>query len=220
MLRRHFIAFLGAAAGYPIAVLAQKKPVVIGFLGAQARPPQADPPGRTIRQGFLDQGLVEGRDYVMEERFAAGDSSRMVQFANELAQANVRMILANTPEGVRAAQRLDPPVPVLMTVMNDPVGAGLVSSLARPGNHTSGTASLNQDLTPKMLEFVRDVVPAARVLAALFNPANPTSPAMMENLRTNGDRTGMTVLPFAMDPRADLDGLLPHSRPEAWMRCR
>ena len=71
------------------------------------------------------------------------------------------MILANTPAGVRAAQRLNPPIPVLMTVMNDPVGAGLVSSLAHPGNHTSGTASLNQDLTPKMLEFVREIVPTA-----------------------------------------------------------
>src|SRR6478672_8927370 len=63
----------------------------------------------------------------------------------------------STAAGVRAAQRLDPPVPVLMMVMNDPVGAGLVSSLANPGNHTSGTASLNQDLPPKMLEFVREI---------------------------------------------------------------
>ena len=117
------------------------------------------------------------------------------------------MIVANTPAGVRAAQRLDPPVPVLMMVMNDPVGAGLVSSLANPGNHTSGTASLNQDLTPKMLEFVREIFPKARVLAALFNPANPTSPVMMESLRMNGDRTGMAVLPFALEPRTDLDAL-------------
>ena len=114
------------------------------------------------------------------------------------------MILANTPAGVRAAQRLNPPVPVLMTVMNDPVGAGLVSSLAHPGNNTSGTASLNQDLTPKMLEFVREIVPKASVLAAFFNPTNPTGPVMMENLRAN---TGITVLPFALEPRADLDAL-------------
>jgi putative ABC transport system substrate-binding protein len=207
MLRREFMAFLAAAAGYPTAIRAQKKPIVIGFIGGQAQPAQADSAGRAIRQGLLDQGLVEGRDYVMEERFAAGDNSRIVQFANELAQANARMILANTPDGVRAVQRLTPPIPVLMTVMNDPVGAGLVFSLAHPGNHTSGTASLNQDLTPKMLEFVREIIPTARVLAALFNPANPTSPVMMENLRTSGNRTGMTVLPFAMDPRADLDEL-------------
>src|SRR5205823_880794 len=107
---------------------------------------------------------------------------------------------------------------VLMTVMNDPVGAGLVSSLAHPSNHTSGTASLNQELTPKMLEFVREIVPGASVLAALFNSANPTSPAMMENLRANGDRAGITVLPFALEPRTDLEALfskLASMRPDA-----
>ena len=208
MRRRQFITLLGgAAAGWPIAVLAQKTPVVIGFLGGQAEAAPGDPQGRALRQGFLDNGLVEGRDYVLEERFAGGDNARIVEFASELARSKVRMILANTPAGVRAAQRLNPPIPVLMTVMNDPVGAGLVSSLAHPGNHTSGTASLNQDLTPKMLEFVREIVPTARVLAAFFNPANPTSPVMMENLRANGGRTGITVLPIALEPRAELDAL-------------
>ncbi len=208
MLRRQFITLLGgAAAGWPIAVLAQKTPVVIGFLGGQALAAPSDPQGKALRQGFLDNGLIEGRDYVMEERFAGGDNARIAEFANEFARSKVRMILANTPDGVRAAQRLNPPVPVLMTVMNDPVGAGLVSSLRHPGNHTSGTASLNQDLTPKMLEFVREIVPKASVLAALFNPANPTSPVMMETLRANGDRIGIIVLPFPLEPRTDLDAL-------------
>ena len=107
-----------------------------------------------------------------------------------------------------------------MTVMNDPVGAGLVSSLAHPGNHTSVAASLNQDLTPKILEFVREIVPTARVLAAPFNPANPTSPVMMENLRTNGDRTGMTVLPLRWIRELTSMCCLLSSQPETWMRFR
>jgi len=208
MKRREFIRLLGGtAAVWPIAALAQKTPVIIGVLGGQAQPGRDDPQRNAFRQGLLDYGLVEGRDYVLEERFAGGDNARIIEFANELARLKVRVIVANTPAGVRAAQRLDPRVSVLMMVMTDPVGAGLVSSLANPGNHTSGTASLNQDLTPKMLEFVREIVPKARVLAALFNPANPISPVMMENLRVNGDRTGMTVLPFAFEPRTDLDAL-------------
>jgi putative tryptophan/tyrosine transport system substrate-binding protein len=208
MLRREFITLLGGAAtAWPLGVQARKMPVIIGFLGGQAQAAPGDPQGRALRQGFLDHGLVEGRDYVMEERFAGGDNARIVEFANELARSKVRMILTNTPAGVRAAQRLDPPVPVLMTVMNDPVGAGLVSSLAHPSNHTSGTASLNQELTPKMLEFVREIVPGASVLAAFFNTANPTSPVMMENLRVNGDRAGITVIPFALEPGTDLEAL-------------
>jgi putative tryptophan/tyrosine transport system substrate-binding protein len=208
MRRREFVALLGGAmVGWPITALAQKNPIVIGFLGGQAQPLHGDPQGKAFRQGLLDYGLVEGRDYVIEDRFAGGDDTRIIEFAHEFARSKVRIIVANTPAGVRAAQHLDPPISVLMTVMNDPVGAGLVSSLAHPGNHTSGTASLNQDLTPKMLEFVREIVPKASTLAALFNPRNPTSPVMMENLRANGERTGMTVLPFKLAPRDDLDAL-------------
>jgi MFS family permease len=119
MLRREFITLLGGAAtAWPLGVQAQKMPVIIGFLGGQAQAAPGDPQGRALRQGFLDHGLVEGRDYVMEERFAGGDNARIVEFANELARSKVRMILTNTPAGVRAAQRLDPPVPVLMTVMH------------------------------------------------------------------------------------------------------
>jgi len=208
MKRREFIRLLGGtAAVWPIAALAQKTPILIGVLAGQAQPGRDDPQRNAFRQGLLDYGLVERRDYVLEERFADGDNARVIEFANELARLKVRLIVANTPAGVRAAQRLDPRIPVLMTVMTDPVGAGLVSSLANPGNHTSGTASLNQDLTPKMLEFLREVVPKARVLAALFNPTNPISPVMMENLRVNGDRTGMAVLSFALEPRTDLNAL-------------
>src|ERR1700709_1166316 len=94
-----------------------------------------------------------------------------------------------------------------MMVMTDPVGAGLVSSLANPGNHTSGTASLNQDLTPKMLEFIREVIPKASVIVAFFNPANSSTPAMMAKLSTGGERIGINVIPFVLEPRTDLDAL-------------
>src|SRR5258708_3479870 len=209
MKRREFIAGLGATSACPLTSFAQQKPppVVIGFLGGQAQPTPGDAQGKALRQGFYDNGLVEGRDYVMEERFVGGDNERFQEFARELARLKVRMILANTPAGVRAVQRLDPPVPVLMTIMNDPVGAGLVASLAHPGNHTTGTASLNYDLTPTLLEFVREIVPRATALAVLFNPANPTNPVMMENLRANARHNGIMVLPFALEPRDNLDAL-------------
>src|SRR5437868_15280945 len=92
MLRRQFITLVGGAAtGWPIGVLAQKTPVVIGCLGGQAQAAPGGPQGRALRQGFLDHGLVEGRDYVMEERFAGGDNARIIEFANELARSKVRM---------------------------------------------------------------------------------------------------------------------------------
>jgi putative tryptophan/tyrosine transport system substrate-binding protein len=111
--------------------------------------------------------------------------------------------------------------------MNDPVRAGLIASLAHPGNHTTGTASLNEDVTPKLLEFVREIVPKASVLAVLFNPRNPTNPVMMDDLRAKAAPFGITVSPFALISPDELEAVfdtfairrraiwviaLPHSR--------
>ena len=94
-----------------------------------------------------------------------------------------------------------------MTNMNDPVGAGLIASLAHPGNHTTGTASLNEDVTPKLLEFLREVVPKATVVAVLFNPLNSTNPVMFDDLQAKARSTGITVVPFALKSANDLDAM-------------
>ena len=208
MQRREFITLIGGAAVvWPLASLAQKAPIVVGFLGSQAPPHSNDAEGGAIKDGFRDNGLIYGRDYVFEERFTGGDDDRFPTFAYELAQKNARIIMANSPAAVRAAQRLDPPVPVIMTNMNDPVGAGLIASLAHPGNHTTGTASLNEDVTPKLLEFLREVVPKATVLAVLLNPLNSTNPVMVDDLQAKAGPTGITVVPFALKSPNDLDAM-------------
>jgi len=206
MRRRELILFLGGAASMlPLASFAQKAPILIGFLGSQAAPSPNDAQGNAIMQGFVDHGLVPGRDFVLEPHFVNGVNARFEILAKELAQKGARMILANSPAGVRAAQRLDPPVPVIMTNMNDPVGNGLIISLARPGNHTTGTASLNADVTPKLLEFVREILPEATVLAVLFNPSNPSNPVLVDNLAKKAAPLGITVVSFTMKAIDDLD---------------
>ena len=200
MRRREFIAALGGAAVmWPLAVRAQKAPVRIGLLASGAATSalsaaQID----SIKQGLRDNGLIEGRDYVLEARFAAGNYERFPEIARELAQANVRVILVNTIASVRAAQGINPPVPVVMLSINDPVGTGLIANLARPGGYTTGLANLNEDLTPKLLEFQRAVIPKATVIAALFNPLNPTNPVFLDNLRTQAGAIGITVPPFEL----------------------
>ncbi len=210
MQRRELFRFIaGVVAMWPLALRGQKSPVVIGFLAGQA-PPASQPNDaqyNALMQGFQDNGLILGRDFLFEPRFAAGDDDRFPELARELVQLNAQIILANTPAGARAAQRLNPPVPVLITLMNDPVGAGLIKSLAHPGNHTTGTASLNEDVTPKLLEFLREIVPRATSLAVLFNPLNPTNPIILENLRAKAHVAGITVYPYALKPRDNLDTL-------------
>ena len=219
MRRREFITLIGnAVAAWPLAARAQKPPPLVGFLGNQLPPPPNDPQGKALFQGFRDNGLIIGRDFVFEPRFTEGDDARFPVFARELAQKNVRMILANTPAGVRAAQHRDPPVSVLMVNMHDPVGQGLVASLAHPGGHTTGTASLNVDVTPKLLEFLREILPKARVLAVMFNPSNPSNPVMMDNLQAKATPLGIAVLPFPLRSPGDLEAVflaLVARRPDA-----
>jgi putative ABC transport system substrate-binding protein len=209
MLRREFIGLVGgAAAAWPLGALAQKAPVRIGFLASGA-PGSAFSTAQVdnIKQGLRENGLVDGRDYVLDAQFAAGDYELFPEMARKLAQAGARMILVNTIASTRAAQNVDMPVPVVMLNINDPVGTGLVASLARPGGFTTGMASLSEDLTPKIFEFQREVVPKASVIAALFNPANPTNPPYVAKLSAAAGAMGITVLPFALKSPGELDAI-------------
>ena len=106
---------------------------------------------------------------------------------------------------MRAAQRVIPPVPVVMLYVSDPVGTGLVASLSRPGGLTTGMATLIDDLTPKLLDFQHTIVPRTRVIAVLFNPMNPTNPPIVEDLKTRANATGLTVRPIVLKSPEELD---------------
>jgi putative ABC transport system substrate-binding protein len=204
MQRRHFLAALGsAAATWPYAARAQKAPARIGILanGAAASLNSAYQI-RTIKRGLEDNGLVEGRDYIFEPRFAAGRDERFPQLALELAQAGAAVILANTIPAVRAAHQLAPPLPVVMISIRDPIGTGLVASLARPGGHTTGTAVSGEDLAQKMLEFQRAILPQSRSIAVLYNPENP---ALLQDLRMHAGALGVSVQPIGYQSRDELE---------------
>ena len=207
MKRREFITLLGsAAATWPLRAYAQKPLATIGLLASGAAGSiysgrQID----AINQGLRDMGLIEGRDYVIEPRFAAGNYERFPELARELAQARVSVILTNTIASVRAAQALNPPIPVIMLSINDPVGAKLIESLSRPGGYTTGLANLNEDLTSKLLEFQRTVVPNAATIAVLYNPSNPTNPVFLSKLRTQADTVGMKVVSAELKAPGALD---------------
>jgi putative ABC transport system substrate-binding protein len=195
MRRRDFIRIVsGFAAGWPRAALAQKTPVRLGFM-ASGTPTSATSAGQidAISQGLRANGLMPGQDYLLEARFAAGDYRRFPQMARELAQAGVRVMLAGTVAAGRAAQDLMPPVPVVMLATNDPVGSGMVASLARPGGVTTGLATLNQDLTPKLLEVQAELIPNCQTMAVLFNPANPSNPLYVEKLRVAASPSGISL---------------------------
>jgi putative ABC transport system substrate-binding protein len=207
MRRREFITLSGGTAvAWPLGTHAQATPIRIGFLasgaaGSSNSAVQID----AIKRGLRENGLMEGRDYILEAHFAAGDYGQFPEMARKLAQAGARVILVNTIASVRAAQNLTPPVPVVMLAVTDPVGTDLVATLARPGGHTTGMATLTEDLTPKLLEFQREVIPKATTIAALFNPANPANLAFLGNLRGVTGAMGMTVLPVELKSPDELE---------------
>jgi putative ABC transport system substrate-binding protein len=194
MERRTLITILGGLAVWPRLAGAQGAPARIAFMAAGASgSPNSLAHLAAIKQGLRNNGMVEGRDYVLEARYATGHYERFPDMVRELAQGGARVILTNTILSVRAAQSLNPPIPIVMLAMNDPVKTGLIASLARPGGYTTGMATMNEDLTTKLLEFQRELVPAAKTIAVLFNPVNPTNLFYIENLKIAADAMGMTV---------------------------
>jgi putative ABC transport system substrate-binding protein len=158
-----------------------------------------------IKEGLRDEGLIEGRDYALEARFAAGEYDRFPDLARELAQAGVSIIVTNTIASVRVAQKLSPPLPIVMVPISDPVGVGLVASLARPGGYTTGIANLNEDLTPKLLEYLRAILPNAQVVAALFNPGNPSNLRSLDDLGPRAGAIGVKMVPIELKSPQGLD---------------
>jgi putative ABC transport system substrate-binding protein len=204
MKRREFITLLGGVVvAWPFAARGQQKPASIGFLGAGAADTSA-PLIDAVKQGLRENGLVEGKDYVLEPRWAEGHYERFPSFASELAGHGVRVIMVTTIAAARAAQRATSATPIVMALMNDPVGNNLVASLARPGGNTTGMASLNQDVTPKLLELLHTVLPKATSIAVLSNPTNPSNAVFLGRVRAQAVPLGITVQDFAVNTPEEL----------------
>ena len=211
MQRREFITLLGCGVvasflSWPFAARSQtaSRLPIIGFLGAGA-PNSSAPLLDAIKQGLRENGLIENKDYFLDARWAEGRYERFAAFARELVDGEARVIIVSTIAAVRAAQRATSVIPIVMTSMNDPVGNGIVASLARPGGNTTGMATLNEDVSPKLVEFLHDLLPGATASAVLFNPANPSNPAYLESAQTQAAAVGIAVQPYALNAPAELD---------------
>jgi putative ABC transport system substrate-binding protein len=176
MKRREFIAMLGgAAAVWPLAARAQQpgKLPTIGFLGTST-PSAWSQWTAAFVQRLRELGWVEGRTVAIEYRWAEGRSERFAEIAAEFVRLKVDVI-ATSGAAVLAAKQATPVIPVVFTLAGDPVGAGLVASLARPGGNVTGVSNQSADLAGKRVELLREILPAFRQLAIMANANNPTS---------------------------------------------
>jgi putative ABC transport system substrate-binding protein len=143
-----------------------------------------------------ENGLVEGKDYKLEVRYAKGQYDRFPALADELVKLNPAMILTSTIAAVRAAQKATKTIPIIFVGVNDPVGCGLVASLARPGGNTTGNCSQNEDAINKSIELLREVLPRASRIAVLSNRDNPVNLKIFDRTRAVASTLGITARAF------------------------
>ena len=171
-----------------------------------------------FKQGMGENGLIEGQHYLLDVVSADGYYERLPALAKELVQRAPAVIMANSTPAVRAAQQATRTVPIVMAGINDPVGSGLVASLARPGGNTTGLSNQSEDTTAKFVEFVREALPRAKRIALLINQGNPTHPKLSQQVRAAALRFGIETRAFEAATTAAFDAAfaaIASERPDA-----
>jgi putative ABC transport system substrate-binding protein len=174
--RRKLIAALGSAAAvWPLAAPAQRSAMpVVGFLSAPSAAPYMQYVA-AIHQGLKEAGYVEGQNVRFEYRWADGHYDRLPALAADLVRRRVDVIAATGGPAALAAKASSVTIPIVFRIAADPIAAGLVASLSRPGGNVTGVTSLNLEVGPKRLEFLHELLPSATIMAALVNPTNPSN---------------------------------------------
>jgi putative ABC transport system substrate-binding protein len=192
MRRRDFIGLLGGAAAgpallWPLGARAQGNVLRVGII-------DNSPLWEPFRRALREHGYVEGRTIAFEYREAADDPARLVAAAAELARLPVDVIATYGTPATRAAMRATDRIPIVMIGIGDPVGAGLVASLGRPGGNVTGNTVLSPDVGGKRLQLLKEGLGAARV-GLLWNPGNASHAAILDELKAAAPGLGIALIP-------------------------
>jgi putative ABC transport system substrate-binding protein len=209
MKRRELLFLLGGAMTAPRPLRAQQRAMpVIGFLeSASPRGGAASPPSVTaLRQGLSETGYVEGQNVVIEYRWAEGHYDRLPALAADLVGRRVDVIATSGgASSALAAKAATSTIPIVF-VAADPVGGGLVPSLARPGGNLTGFSILSSELTPKRLELLSELVPQARVIALLVNQTSPSAERLIGDVQEAARTKGVQLVVLKAGTESEIDG--------------
>jgi putative ABC transport system substrate-binding protein len=208
MIRREFIALAGGAAvAWPLGARAQQSEKVykIGILNAGSRPPWLQ---SGLRDGLRELGWVEDKNLTFEERYAEDSLDRLPPLAAELVSLGLDVIVTLGTLAPLAAKRATAMIPIVMIAAGDPVGSGLIASLARPGGNVTGTSLMAPDLSGKRLELAKELVPEVSRVAVLWNAANPYSALVFKETVGAARTLGIELQSLEVRAPADFDGAL------------
>ena len=206
--RRKLVIALGACAlGTPLPSFAQQPQNVarIGYLSASSAENDKDR-FAAFQQGLRELGYVEGKNIVIEQRYAAAKFERLPELAEELARLKLDVfVVYGPPAAVNAIKKATSRVPIVMTLAPDPVGDGLVASLAHPGGQVTGLSDLHSVLAPKRLEILKELVPSASRVAVLTNPDNPSLLRQVKDIEAAAPAFGVKIQPVPVRGPEDID---------------
>jgi putative ABC transport system substrate-binding protein len=204
MQRRKFITLVGGAAAvpvlsWPLAAPAQQAGKIprIGFLGA-ASPSTFVSRLEGFRQGLRDVGYVEGATIVVEYRWAEGRYERLPELAAELVRSNVDLIVTHTTPASLAVKKATPTIPIVMALVGDPVAAGLVESVAKPGGNITGQSFFNAELRAKRIELLKEVMPRLARAAVILNADNPAAELEFRAMEAAAKSLNIELQPFRL----------------------
>ena len=206
MHRRQFISLVGGATVWPLAARAQ--PERMRRIGVLMPADENDPEQKRRLSAFLQRlrelGWIEGRNVAIEYRWAEGRNEPLPEIARDLVRLNVDVIVTSGNEAVRASKQATLVIPIVFTVAGDPLGTGLIASLARPGGNVTGLSLQQTDLAGKRVDLLRRLLPDMRRLAVMANVANPGAAPEMDELEAACRGLGLDLARFEIRRAGDI----------------
>jgi putative ABC transport system substrate-binding protein len=190
-----------------------KKVPRIGFLSSRSADAEKSRLA-AFQQGLRGLGYEEGKNILIEQRYAEGNFDRLPELAAELVRLNVDVLVTTGTPAAHAAKDATKTIPIVIGNAGDPVGTGLVASLARPGGNITGLSVMAPELSANRLELLKEIVPRLSRVAVILNPANPVNPPQLKETQAASPASGVTVVSFEVRGPEDIDGAFSTIRKE------
>lgn len=211
MNRRNSIFTLLALGATPLGCFAQQQGKIwrVGYLTLRRRPESIDADfAGAFPRGMRELGYVEGKNFVIEWRFADGDAGRLPDLAAELVRLKMDVIVSGSSPAIGALQTATATIPIVMATSGDPVGSGFVKSLARPGGNITGVSGVSFDVGAKQLDLLLGITPKLSRVAVLVNPNNPSLGNFLKNIQSAA-QSRVQVLPVHASTAQEIENAFP-----------